>query len=140
MQYHRNYTSPSLIEKIVAAATYVFPLIGFVFIILAALMKKDMKPFLKFHIFQSIFIAFALWLIITGLTYAMNLLSYIPLVKNIVGMITFFLNTPLIFGFSVVTFLYFVFVLYLILGVLRGVYSYVPWVTDIIKTNLRGQI
>ena len=139
MSYPRNYVHPSLFEKIVASVSYICPLVGFIFIIITALMKKDMKPFLKYHIFQSIFIAFALWLVITGLTFAMNLLSYIPLVKNLVGMLTFFLNTPLFFGFSVVTFVYFVFIVYLILGVLRGSDSYVPWVSDIIKTNLRGQ-
>jgi len=53
---------------------------------------------------------------------------------------TFFLNTPILLGFSIVTLVYSVFVLYLIFGVVRGVYSYVPWVTDIIKANLRGQV
>lgn len=140
MPYTLNYRNPSFLEKLIAAATYVFPLVGFIFIIIAALMKKDMKPFLKYHIFQSIFIAFALWLFLTGLSFAMNILSYIPLVKNVISMITFFLNMPLFLGFSVTTFIYFLFILYLILGVLRGVYSYVPWVSDIIKANLRGQL
>lgn len=134
-----RYSSPTLFEKLIAAASYIFPLIGFVFIIIAALMKKDMKPFLKYHIFQSIFIAFTLWIVVSGLTLAMNIVSHIPGIKNIVGIVTFFLNTPLFFGFSIVTFIYFVFVLYLILGVLRGSDSYVPWISNIIKTNLRGQ-
>lgn len=140
MVYPRNQAEPSFIEKLISALSYIQPLIGFIFIIIAALMKKNMKPFLKFHIFQSIFIAFTLWIVVTGLTYAMNLVSYIPVVKNIVGMITFFLNTPILLGFSIVTFVYFVLIAYLIIGVIRGTYSYLPWVTDIIKTNLRGQI
>lgn len=140
MPYHRNYNNPSLFEKLVAVLSYMFPLIGFVFIIIAALMKKDLRPFLKYHIFQSIFIAFALWLVFTGLTYLFNLLSYIPLLKNVIGMITFFMNTPIILGFSIITFVYCLFIIYLIIGVLRGSDSYVPWVSDIIKTNLRGQI
>lgn len=140
MPYYRNYAKPSVFEKLTASLSYIFPLIGFVFIIVAALMKKDLKPFLKYHIFQSIFIAFALWLILTGLTYLFNLLSYIPVLKNIIGMITFFLNTPIILGFSIITFVYCMFILYLIFGVIRGSDSYVPWVSDIIKTNLKGQI
>lgn len=140
MPYYRNYAKPSAFEKLTAVLSYIFPLIGFVFIIIAALMKKDLKPFLKYHIFQSIFIAFALWLILTGLTYLFNLLSYIPVLKNIIGMITFFLNTPIIFGFSIITFVYCMFIFYLIFGVIRGSDSYVPWVSDIIKTNLKGQI
>lgn len=140
MSYPSKYKTPSPIEKLIAILSYIFPLIGFVVIIITALMKKDMKSFLKYHIFQSIFIAFALWLIISGLTLAMNMVSYVPILKNIVGIITFFLNTPLLLGFSVVTFVYFIFVLYLIIGVLRGSDSHVPWVSNIIKANLRGQI
>lgn len=140
MSYPSKYKTPSPIEKLIAILSYIFPLIGFVVIIITALMKKDMKSFLKYHIFQSIFIAFALWLIISGLTLAMNMVSYVPILKNIVGIITFFLNTPLLLGFSVVTFVYFIFVLYLIIGVLRGSDSFVPWVSNIIKANLRGQI
>lgn len=127
-------------ERLISAATYVFPLIGFVFIIIAVLMKKDMKPFLKFHIYQSIFIAFALWLLVTGLGFALGLVSYIPVVKNIVSMITFYLNLPLFFGFSVITLVYFIFLVYLITGALIGRKSYVPWVSDIISVNLRGQL
>lgn len=139
MTYGR-YSSPSLFEKLIAAVTYILPLVGLAFIIIAYLMKKDMKPFLKYHIFQSIFIAFALWLVLTGLGYAMNILSYIPIVKNILGMITFLLNTPLLLGFSVITLIYTFFVLYLIISALAGKDSYVPWVSDIIKENLRGQL
>ena len=135
-----RYNSPSLFEKLVASASYIFPLVGFVFVIITALLKKDMKAFLKYHIFQSIFIAFTLWIVVSGLGFLMKFVSYIPGVKNVVGIITFFLNTPLFYGFSIIPFLYFLFVIYLIIGVLRGSASYVPWISDVIKTNLRGQI
>ena len=135
-----RYSSPSLFEKLVASASYIFPLVGFVFVIITALLKKDMKAFLKYHIFQSIFIAFTLWIVVSGLGFLMKFVSYIPGVKNVVGIITFFLNTPLFYGFSIITVLYFLFVIYLINGVLRGSDSYVPWISDVIKTNLRGQI
>ena len=135
-----RYNSPSLFEKLVASASYIFPLVGFVFVIITALLKKDMKAFLKYHIFQSTFIAFTLWIVVSGLGFLMKFVSYIPGVKNVVGIITFFLNTPLFYGFSIITFLYFLFVIYLIIGVLRGSDSYVPWISDVIKTNLRGQI
>lgn len=137
MSYVRN-ASPSVLERIVSAASYIMPLIGLAFYIIAYLMKKDLRPFLKYHIFQSIFIAFALWLILTGLGYALNLLSYIPILKNILGMITFFFNTPILLGFSIVTLFYTVFVLYLVISAICGKDSYVPWVSDIIKENLRG--
>lgn len=127
-------------EKLIAAATYIFPLIGFVYLVIAALLKKDIKQFLKFHIFQSIFLAFTIWIVVAGITFAMNLISYIPIVKNIVGIVTFLLNTPILFGFSVVTFVYLLFIVYLVIGVFKGTYSYIPWVTNIIKANLKGQL
>ena len=139
MSYVRN-SSPSVLERLVAAASYIMPLIGLAFFIIAYLMKKDLRAFLKYHIFQSFFIAFALWLIFTGLGYVMNILSYIPILKNMLGMITFLLNTPLILGFSIVTLFYTVFILYLAISAICGKDSYVPWVSDIIKENLRGQI
>ena len=140
MSYLNQHRTPAPMEKLVAVLSYIFPLVGFAFIIIATLMKKDIKPFLKYHIFQAIFIAFSIWIIFSGLGFLMHLLSYIPFLNTIVSMFTFFLNTPIFLGFSVISFIYFVFILYLIIGVLRGTGSYVPWVSDIIKANLRGQI
>ena len=132
--------APSAIEKFVAILSYINPLIGFIVIIISAIMKKDMRPFLKYHVFQSIFLAFTLWIIASGLTLLMNIVSYIPIVKNIVSMITFFLNTPIIAHLSVIQCGYLLLVIYLIIGVLRNSDSFVPWVSNIIKSNLRGQI
>lgn len=140
MPYTQKHRSPSLMEKLIAAGSYIFPMVGFACIIIAAIMKSDMKPFLKYHIFQSIFIAFGLSILVFGLSLLFGMLSAVPIIKNIVSLLTFFLNTPLFLGFSVVTFVYFLFVMYLIIGVFRASDSYVPWVSDIIKTNLRGQI
>ncbi len=137
MSYVRN-TSPSVLERLVAAGSYIMPLIGLAFFIIAYLAKRDLRLFLKYHIFQSIFIAFALWLIISGLGFAMNLLSYIPILRNILGMITFLLNTPIFLGFSIVTLIYTLLVLYLVVSSICGKDSYVPWVSEIIKENLRG--
>ena len=56
----------------------------------------------------------------------------------IICAITFFLNTPLLLGYSVIGFLIFLVLLYLAIGALMGRYSYFPWVSDIIKGNIRG--
>ena len=140
LSHPNHYKTPAFMEKFIAAASYIFPMAGFAIIIISALMKKDMKPFLKYHIFQSIFIAILFYLVAYALQFVMNLVSYIPIIKNIVSMITYMLNTPILLGFSVITFVYFVFVLYLVIGVIKGSDSYVPWVSNIIKANLRGQI
>lgn len=74
-----------------------------------------------------------------GFNLAMNIISFIPLINNLMSMLVFFFNTPLIFGLSIVQFLLFVIIVYLALGAAMGRYSYFPWVSDIIKQNVRGQ-
>ena len=138
MQRDSYYTGPALIERIIAALSYVNCLVGLVWLIIAALMKRGIRPFLQFHIYQSIFVAFAIFIVGAGLNLVMKIINFIPVINNIVGIITFYLNTPVIFGYSVVTFLINIALAYLALGALLGRYSYFPWVSDIIKGNIRG--
>ncbi len=137
---HRDsyYTGPAPIERIIAALSYINCLVGLVWLIIAALMKRGIRPFLQFHIYQSIFIAFALFIISAGLNLLMKIINFIPIINNIVSIITFYLNTPIILGYSVVNFLIYIVLIYLAIGALMGRYSYFPWVSDIIKGNIRG--
>lgn len=138
MQRDSYYTGPAPIERIIAALSYVNCLVGLVWLIIAALMKRGIRPFLQFHIYQSIFLAFAIFLISAGLSLVMKIINFIPIINNIVSIITFYLNTPIMFGYSVVNFMIFLVLIYLALGALMGRYSYFPWVSDIIKGNIRG--
>lgn len=137
MQRTAQLNGPAPIERIIAALTYANCLIGLVWLIIAAVMKKGIRPFLQFHIYQSIFLAFALFIVSKGLGLLMHLINFIPFVNKVVSIITFYLNTPLVLGFSVVTFIIFAVVIYLIIGALMGRYSYFPWVSDIIRGNIR---
>lgn len=137
--YKPNFnSSPAPIERIIGALTYINCLIGLVWLIIAALTKKGLRPFLQYHIYQSLFLAFALFIISSGLGLLMQLVNFIPFINNVVSMITFYLNTPILLGFSAVSFIIFSIVIYLALGALLGRYSYFPWVSDIIKGNIRG--
>ncbi len=138
MQRDSYYTGPAPIERIIAALSYVNCLMGLIWLIIAALMKRGIRPFLQFHIYQSIFIAFAIFIVGAGLALVMKIINFIPIINNIVSIITFYLNTPIIMGYSVVNFLIFLVLIYLAIGALMGRYSYLPWVSDIIKGNIRG--
>ncbi len=133
-----NSASPALIERIIGALTYVNCLVGLIWLIIAALMKKGIRPFLQYHIYQSLFLAFLLFIVSAGLSLLMRVINFIPFINKIVSLITFYLNTPLLFGYSIVGLLIYLAVLYLIIGALMGRYSYFPWVSDIIKSNIRG--
>ena len=127
---------PYAIEKILSAATYLTAsFVGFVWLIIAALSKKTVRPFLMYHILQSIFISmlfFVISLIWVPISYLVN---FIPLVN----LIPIFLQTPLpfAFGLSAIQVFTTTVILYLAITSFLGYYSYLPIASDIIKGNLR---
>ncbi len=129
--------APFMIERIVAALTYLtMGMVGFIWLIIGLFTKARLKPFLQYHIFQSIFISlgFALLSILIG--WLSNLLSFIPVINQIVAQITFWLNMPLIFDYSLIQALIYLFLIYLAITSFIGKYSYIPWVSDIIDQNI----
>lgn len=134
-----SYYNPAPLEKIIAMLTYINCWIGFIWLIIAAFMKKEIKPFMRYHIFQSIFIAFAIFIIQMGLNLLVSLINYIPVINKIVSiLINFFTSGLQIFlGYSIIQTFIFIILLYLAIGAIMGKYSYLPIVSDIIKQNIR---
>ncbi len=134
-----SYYNPAPIERIVAMLTYLNCWIGFIWLIIAAILKKEIKPFMRYHIFQSIFIAFALFIIQMGLSLLLSIIDFVPVVNRIVNIIFGFFTTNLqiFFGYSVIQTFIFLILLYLAIGAVFGKYSYLPVVSDIIKQNVR---
>ena len=122
------------IERIISALTYLTAgMAGFIFLIIAALMKKRVTPFLMYHILQSIFISIAYFM----LTVLCNLLYVILYRIPLINAIPYFINMPipLLMGFSIIQLITTSIVLYLAITSFVGFYSYIPWVSDIIDQN-----
>lgn len=122
------------IERIISAATYLTAGgVGFVWLIIAAIMKKHVTPFLMYHIMQSIFLAIAYFLLTTLCELTYVILYRIPLINAI----PYFINMPLpfLFGLSIVQGITTCIILYLAITAFMGQYSYFPWVSDIINQN-----
>ena len=129
---------PALIEKIIATLSYLtMGFVGFLWLLLGLFTKSNLRPFLKYHIYQSIFLSLAYFLICAFLGLFLGLLSHIPLVGSIIMQITLMLNMPLIFEFSAIQIGMYAIIFYLGFTCLQGQYSYIPWVSDIIKANVR---
>lgn len=129
--------TPFMVERIIAALTYLtMGMVGFIWLIIGLFTKARLKPFLQYHIFQSIFISlgFAVLSILIG--WISNLLSFIPIINQIVAQITFWLNMPLIFDYSLIQALIYLFLIYLAVTSFIGKCSYIPWVSDIIDQNI----
>ena len=134
----RQYNSVNLLEKIIAAATYLTAgMAGFIWFIIAALLKKSVTSFLMFHIMQSIFISIAYFLFIELYKLIFVILIKIPLINSMFmffnGLI--FNPLPIFWGMSLFQIFTTSVILYLAITAFIGIYSYIPWVSDIIKNN-----
>lgn len=122
------------IERIISAASYLTAGgAGFIWLLVAAVMKKHVTPFLMYHILQSIFLSIAYFLLATfaGLIYV--ILYRIP----VINAIPYYINMPIpsLFGLSIIQGVTTLVILYLAITSFMGLYSYIPWVSDIINMN-----
>ena len=130
----QTYNKPYPIERILSCATYLTAGgVGFVWLIVAAFLRKHVTKFLMYHIMQSIFISIAFFLIVTLFDLASIVIYKIP----VINIIPYLLNAPIgfLFGLSLIQLCTTSVILYLAITSGMGYYSYLPWVSDIIKGN-----
>lgn len=135
-----NYYNDSTIsDRLIAVVNYVtFGLVGFVYLIINAIRKGRMSAFLQYHIFQSFFLVMLYWLLSVFVSMIAQILSFIPFINILVLKLLFYFNTPFFFGrYSVVSGTVSLIIVYLVLTSIQGMYSYFPWVSDIIKQHVR---
>jgi len=125
-------------EKIVAAATYLTTgLVGFVWIIISNLSSSKIKPFLRFHIFQSIFLSILFYICNLILNILIGIVVKIPIIGSFIYSIYFyFFDLKLIFGYSIVDATVLGVIVYLVISALTGKEGRLPWVSDIVKGML----
>ena len=129
--------TPYIIERIIASLSYMtMGMVGFIWLIIGLFTKASLKPFLKYHIFQSIFISLGFAVLSIFVGWVSNILSFIPLINKLVAQINFLLNMPLIFDYSILQTVIYVFLIYLAVTSFAGKFSYIPWISDIIDQNV----
>lgn len=122
------------IEKIISAASYITAGgAGFVWLIIAAILKRHVTPFLLYHILQSIFLSILYFLIATFAELIYVILYRIPVINAIPYLAN--MPIPLFYGLSIIQVFTTTIILYLAITAGMGLYSYIPWVSDIINTN-----
>lgn len=122
------------IERIISAGTYLTAGgIGFIWLLIASVLRKHVTQFLLYHILQSIFLSIAYFLLVKLAELVYVILYKIPLINAI----PYFINMPipLLFGLSIVQTVTTAVILYLAITAGMGMYSYFPWVSDIININ-----
>jgi len=122
------------IERIISAASYLTAGgAGFVWLLIAAVMKKHVTQFLMYHILQSIFLSIAYFLLATFAELIYVILYRIPVINAIPYYIN--MQLPFLFGLSIIQGITTLIILYLAITSFMGLYSYFPWVSDIININ-----
>ncbi len=128
---------PSMIERIVASLSYLtMGMAGFIWLIVSLFTNARLKPFLQYHIFQSIFISLGFTVLSLFIGFVSNILSFIPLINKLVAQIAFLLNMPLLFGYSLIQIVIYSVLIYLAGTSFIGKFSYIPWISDIIGQNI----
>ena len=136
--YRLNPDKPYFMEKLVSALSYLtMGFVGFIYLVIVILTKKNLKPFLKYHIFQSIFISIGYYLLTIFIGLVCNILLFIPLINKITTMILYYTTINIIFGCSIIGLFVYAVLFYLVITSFQGKYSYIPCVSDIIKMNVR---
>ena len=136
--YRLNPDKFYFMEKLVSALSYLtMGFVGFIYLVIVILTKKNLKPFLKYHIFQSIFISIGYYLLTIFIGLVCNILLFIPLINKITTMILYYTTINIIFGCSIIGLFVYAVLFYLVITSFQGKYSYIPWVSDIIKMNVR---
>ena len=127
----------SLTERFVASLSYItMGMVGFLWLIIGLFTKLNLSSFIKYHIFQSIFISLGFTVISVLLGWISSFLSLIPFVNKIVAQIVFLLNMPLILNYSLIQFVVYTIILYLAITAFVGQKSYLPWISDVIDKNV----
>lgn len=127
---------PFIIERLVVSLTYLsMGMIGFIWLVLGAFTKTQSTNFVKYHVFQSIFISITLFLLNYLLGIITDMLSVIPFVKTIVANVYYLLNAPLLLNYSIIQLVFYLFLIYAMLTSALGFYTYIPFVSDIIAQN-----
>ena len=140
MQKRFSQTEPLLLEKVIASLSYITAsAVGFIWLLIAIFTKNNIKPFLKYHIFQSIFLSIAFWLANKLLELIMSIFSIIPFLKKISFAISYWLGASLIpHAPSIIDSIIYFIIFYLAITSFMGQYSYLPWVSEIIKANVKN--
>jgi len=141
MSLQQPYNRPQPIapgEKIIAAASYLTAgVAGFIWIIISHIAGSRLKNFLRFHIYQSIFLSILYYLFNVILNILVGVVVKIPFIGSLVYSVYFWIfDLKLIFDYSIADTAIFIIIAYLVVNSLFGKYGRLPWVSKVIKSMM----
>ena len=118
---HKVYFEPSLPDRVISALSYLSAgWIGLIYMVVLYFARKGSSKFLRFNVYQSIFISFAIFVIGMIYTLFFDLLTHIPFIQIIVSWIDLFLSKPTFGNYSILQALVVVYLAYVVIWSLLG--------------------
>jgi len=139
---HNFEKLPSMPERLLSALAYIsFGAVGIILLIASALMKTNLRPFVKFNVYQSILIGFAfaiLQVTFDLITAFLQLFNYIPVIGTFLNslflfIIYYLMGFPILFGMPLLKLIILILIIYLTIVTFRGKTPYLPIISNAIR-------
>ncbi len=129
----------TILDRCISVLTYfTFGMAGFIWILIVHFSGAKLKNFVAYHIYQSIFLGLLLTVLTIFCGYVFGFLKLIPFLGNYIAKLMWLIEAPVYsnFNYSIPFLLILAMQCYLCAGALLGKLSYVPYISNIIKSNL----
>ena len=132
--------TPTILEKSLSGLSYLTAgMVGFLWLIVCAVRRTYPSTFGLYHILQSIFLSLCYVIVNYIFWWLVRFLSLIPFLNKIIRhFVLDIFNSPVLFGYSIMQCLIYGVIIYLAVFAFMGLYSYLPWFSEVIKSNLKG--
>lgn len=120
-------------DRIFSAVTYLTAgWAGMIILVILYFQKKSSSHFLRFNVFQSIFISLLFFVLASCIGLIMQVLSYIPFINYLVAQIAFLLGKPFIGQYSLIQAIMSALIVYTTIFSFCGKYPRIFWISKII--------
>ncbi len=120
MSYGERIT---ILNRLISAASYLTAgIAGIVIFLILYVAKINPSRFFRFNVYQSVFISFAIATLCMAYRIIYTILTAIPIIQKLMTWIDLLLNSPFIFGYSVLQFIILVIFGYAVVFCLLGRY------------------
>ena len=139
MRGYRGFTLnneiPTIFDRLISAVSYLsMGMVGFIWLVFSMVMGKPPKYFVRFHIYQSIFVSILLYVANMLFSIMLGLIKIIPFIGSVVLFFEYYIfQNPIIFGYSLIECAVLLLIIYLTGSALLGKYGELPWVSENIK-------
>ena len=132
----RNNFSVSIFDRLLSFISYLtVGGVGIFVLILMYFRKRTPSRFLRFNVYQAIFISLLFFVISMGFELLFKFLSYIPFLNYLLAQISFLFNRPVLFDYSAIQVFMIGLVFYMAGVSLLGRLPRVYWVSNIIDKS-----